>query len=130
MDKILIWILLCLSLTKVVYILPAFPDFVYYGAFGGGFVWMVIRGGLHISGKFLPFLFAIFFSVWVNDIPVFFRTYLRILAFLAIVLLIGPFVINQRLVRLRRLLLIRSLIFIRWIIVGSFIVWLIMPSFV
>lgn len=130
MDKILIWILLYLSLTKVVPLLPAFPDLVYYGVFLGSFIWLVIRGGLHISGKYLPFLLAIFFSVWVNDIPAFFRTYFRIMAFLAIVLMVGPFVINQRLIKYRRLLLIRSLIFIRWIIVGSFVVWLIMPSFV
>ena len=128
MDKILIWILLYLSLTRVVPLLPSFPDFVYYGAFSGSFIWLVIRAGLHISGKFLPFLLAIFLSVWVNDIPAFFRTYFRIMAFLAIVLMVGPFVINQRLVKFRRLLLIRSLIFIRWIIVCSFVVWLIMPS--
>lgn len=128
MEKILIWILLYFSLTKVVSILPSFPDFVYYGAFLGSFIWLVIRSGLHISGKFLPFLLAIFLSVWVNDIPAFFRTYFRIIAFLAIVLMVGPFVINQRLVKLRRLLLVRSLIFIRWITFGSFAVWLIMPS--
>lgn len=128
MDKILIWILLYLSLTRVVPMLPPFPDFIYYGAFLGSFIWLAIRSGLYISGKFLPFLFAIFFSIWVNDIPAFFRTYFRVLAFLAIVLMVGPFVINQRLVKFRRLLLIRSLIFIRWIVVGSFIVWLIMPS--
>lgn len=128
MDKILIWILLYLSFTKAVPMLPSFPDPVYYGSFLGSFIWLAIRDGLHISGKYLLFLLAIFLSVWVNDIPSFFRIYFRILAFLAIVLMVGPFAINQRLVKFRRLLLIRTFIFIRWIVVGSFAVWLIMPS--
>ena len=78
MDKILIWILFYLSMTKVAPLLPPFPDFVSYGAFLGSFIWLVVRGGLHISGNFLPFLLAIFLSAWVNDIPAFFRTYFRI----------------------------------------------------
>lgn len=125
MDKILPWILLFVSITKVFVYFPTVPDFIYYGSFLASFIWLVMRGGLIVSGYWLPFLLAILVSVWVNDIPAFFKTTFRVIAFFAIVFTVGPFFDNTRLSVLRRVLFIHSLTAIRWIVLLSLLAWII-----
>lgn len=130
MDKILFWIIFFASLTRVIPRLPSFPEVFYYGSFLGCFAWMIFRGGMKVSCKYLFFLSAIFFSIWLNDIPSFFRVWFRVIAFLSLVFLVGPFFMNDRLVRMRRLLFVRVLFALRWVVLISFVLHFIAPQIV
>lgn len=130
MEILLFWVLFIASLSKAIPLLSFFPDVFYYGCFLGSFIWLVFRGGIRVSWKYLFFISAIFFSVWLNDIPALFRVGLRMIAFFSVVFMIGPFFINDRLVRMRRLLFVRSLFILRWIVVFSFLLKYSMPDVV
>lgn len=121
MEKILFWAVVLVSLTRYINFHLVVPDPIYYGIYLGSFIWLIIRGGVDISRKYIYFIVAIFISVWVNDIPDFFMTPYRMLAFFSLTLLVGPFVVNDRLLRFRRLLFTRSLLVLRWVIIISFI---------
>lgn len=130
MDKILFWIIFMASLSKAIPRLPYFPDIVYYGSFMFCFIWMIFRGGMHVSGKYLFFISAVLFSVWLNDIPSFFKVWFRTLAFFSIVFVVGPFFINDRLIHMRKLLFTRTLLVLRWIVLFSFLLKFIAPGMV
>lgn len=130
MDKILFWIIFFASLTRLIPRLPAFPDVFYYGSFLGCFIWIIFRGGIKMSWKYLFFLSAILFSIWLNDIPTFFRVWFRVIAFFSIVFLVGPFFMNDRLVCMRRLLFVRVLFALRWVVLISFFLNFIAPQLV
>lgn len=121
MDKILFWIIFIASLSKAIPRVPYFPDIVYYGSFLVCFIWMIFRGGMQVSGKYLFFISAVLFSVWLNDIPSFFKVWFRILAFFSIVFVVGPFFVNDRLILMRKLLFIRTLLVLRWMVLFSFL---------
>ena len=82
------------------------------------------------SYTWLPFLIAIFLSILVNDIPAYYQVGFRLIAFLAVTFVVGPFLVNPMLVVWRRLLFIHSLTFIRWMVILSFLVWIIRPELV
>lgn len=130
MDKILFWIIFIASLSKAIPRVPGFSEVVYYGSFLGCFIWMVIRGGIHTTGKYLFFISAVLFSIWLNDIPSFFKVWFRAIAFFSIVFVIGPFFVNDRLIRMRRLLFIRTLLVLRWVVLVSFLLKFIAPGMV
>lgn len=130
MDKILFWVIFIASLSKVIPYIPAFPEVVYYGSFLACFIWMVVRGGMHTTGKYLFFISAVLFSIWLNDIPSFFKVWFRVIAFFSIAFLVGPFFVNDRLMRLRRFLFIRTLLVLRWIVLFSFLLKFIAPGVV
>nr|WP_129733121.1 O-antigen ligase family protein [Parabacteroides goldsteinii] len=130
MDKILFWIIFIASLSRAIPRIPGFSEVVYYGSFLGCFIWMVIRGGMHTSGKYLFFISAVLFSIWLNDIPSFFKVWFRAIAFFSIVFLVGPFFVNDRLTRLRRLLFIRTLLVLRWVVLVSFVLKFTAPGIV
>lgn len=115
--------ILLLSLTKVLPWIPSIPDVVYYGSFWGVFIWFVLRGGAKIQYTYLPFLITIFLSIGVNDIPAFFKVWFRVLAFISVIVAIGPFCVNPAMLVWRRLLFIYSLTAIRWIVIASFVAW-------
>ena len=85
------------------------------------FIWLVLRGGLKISYTYIPFLVALFISIWVNEIPAYFKVWFRGLAFLSVVFAVGPFFVNPYMVTWRRLLFVYALAAIRWIVVISFL---------
>ena len=93
---------LLLALTKVIPYFYPIPDNVYYAVFLVLFIWFVLRGGLKISYTYIPFLTVLFVSIWVNEIPAYFRVWFRVLAFLSVVFLVGPFFINPNMVAWRR----------------------------
>lgn len=130
MEKILFWIIFIASLSKAIPIIPSFPDFFYYGSFLGCFIWLVLRDGITVSRKYLFFISAVFFSLWVNDIPALFKASFRMIAFFSIVFLAGPFFLNDRLSRIRRLLFIRTLMVLRWVMLLSFLLKFIAPAMV
>lgn len=130
MDKILFWIIFIASLSKAIPGVPSFPDVVYYGSFLVCFIWMIFRGGMQVSGKYLFFISAVLFSVWLNDIPSFFKVWFRILAFFSIVFVVGPFFMNDRLILMRKLLFIRTLLVLRWMVLFSFLLKFIAPDMV
>lgn len=130
MDKILFCIIFIASLSRAIPRIPGFSEVVYYGSFLGCFIWMVIRGGMHTSGKYLFFISAVLFSIWLNDIPSFFKVWFRAIAFFSIVFLVGPFFVNDRLTRLRRLLFIRTLLVLRWVVLVSFVLKFTAPGIV
>ncbi|WP_304249321.1 O-antigen ligase [Parabacteroides gordonii] len=130
MDIILFWILFIASLSKAIPLFPSFPEVFYYGSFLISFIWFIFRGGIRISWKYLFFISAVLFSVWLNDIPALFRVWFRVIAFFSLVFIIGPFFINDYLVRLRRLLFIRSLLILRWVVLFSFLLKFIAPDMV
>lgn len=130
MDKILFWIIFIASLSRAIPRLSSFPDVFYYGMFVGCFSWMTLRGGMGISWKYLFFLSAIFFSVWLNDIPAFFRVWFRVIAFLSLFFVVGPFFVSDRLIRMRRILFVRTLIVLRWMVLISFLLKFIAPQVV
>lgn len=121
MEKILLWVVLLASVTRYVNFHLVLPDPVYYGIYLGSFIWLIIRGGIEVRQKYVYFILAIFISVWVNDIPALFKVHFRMLAFFSLTLLVGPFIINDRLIRFRRLLFIRSLLVLRVVIIISFV---------
>ena len=122
--------ILLLSFTKVVPYLPEIPDPIYYGSFMVTLLWMIFRGGFVFSYIWLPFLIAIFLSILVNDIPAYYQVGFRLIAFLAVTFVVGPFLVNPMLAVWRRLLFIHSLTFIRCIVIISFLAWIISPTFV
>lgn len=129
-SRIMLFSILLLSFTKVVSYLPVIPDPIYYGSFMIVLFWMVFRGGFVFSYTWLPFLIAVFLSVLVNDIPTYFQVGFRMIAFLAVTFVVGPFLVNPMLAVWRRLLFIHSLTFIRCIVIGSFLAWIISPDVV
>ena len=78
-----------LTLTKVIPYFSSVPDNVYYAVFLALFIWLVLRGGLKISYTYIPFLVALFISIWVNEIPAYFKVWFRGLAFLSVVFAVG-----------------------------------------
>lgn len=115
--------ILFLSLTRVIPYLPNIPDVIYYSSFLGIIIWFVLRSGATILYTFLPFLSVIFLSVWVNDIPAYYKIWYRVFAYLAIILTVGPFIINPVILAWRRLLFVYTLLSIRWIVIISFGAW-------
>ena len=93
---------LLLTLTKVIPYFHPIPDNVYYAVFLAIFIWLVLRGGLKISYTYIPFLVALFISIWVNEIPAYFKVWFRVLAFLSVVFAVGPFFVNPYMVTWRR----------------------------
>lgn len=130
MDIILFWILFIASLSKAIPLFPSIPEVFYYGSFLTCFIWFIFRGGMRISWKYLFFISAILVSVWLNDISALFRVWFRVISFFSLVFIIGPFFINDYLVRLRRLLFIRSLLVLRWVVLFSFLLKFIAPDIV
>lgn len=130
MDKILFWLILLASLTKCLNYLIVLPDVIYYGIYLGSFCWLLFRGGLIVNKKYLFFISAALFSIWLNDIPDFFKAPFRVLAFFSLAFMVGPFFVNERLVSLRRLLFVRSLLILRWVILISFVLKLVAPALV
>lgn len=128
MEKILLWVVLLTSITRYINFHLVVPDPVYYGIYLGSFIWLIIRGGIEVRQKYVYFILAIFISVWVNDIPALFKVHFRMLAFFSLTLLVGPFVVNDRLIRFRRLLFIRSLLLLRVVIIISFVLKFIAPT--
>lgn len=118
---VLLFCVLLSSFTRVIPHLPYVPDVAYYGSFAATLLWMVFRGGLTFSYIWVPFLAAIFLSVLVNDIPAYFQVEFRIVAFLAVTFVVGPFLLNPMLDVWKRLLFVHSLTFIRWIVILSFL---------
>lgn len=130
MEKILFWIIFLASLTRLVNRFFILPDVIYYGIYLAVFCWLIFRGGFVICQKYLFFISAILFSVWVNDIPTFFKVNIRLIAFFSVIFMVGPFFLNNRFIRIRRLLFVRSLIVLRWIVLASFLLKFIAPGFV
>lgn len=132
-DGITCFMLFCvflMSITKMVFKLPIIPEAVYYGTFAATLLWMVFKGGFTFSYTWLPFLIAIFLSVLVNDLPADYQVGFRIIAFLSLTFVVGPFIMNPLMVVCRRLLFIHTLTFIRWLVILSFLAWIINPNLV
>lgn len=130
MEKIFFWALLLVSLTKCVNRFLVLPDVIYYSIYLGCFIWLLFRGGMIANKKYLFFVSATFFSIWLNDIPAFFQAPFRLFAFLSIAFMVGPFFTNDRLTSMRRLLFIRTLQILRWVVILSFILKLVAPALV
>lgn len=130
MDKILFWLVLLASLSKCLNYLIVFPDVIYYGIYLGSFCWMLFREGMIVNKKYLFFISAALFSIWLNDIPDFFRAPFRALAFFSLAFMVGPFFVNERLVSMRRLLFVRTLLILRWVVLISFVLKLVAPALV
>lgn len=128
MEKILFLIVLFASLTKCIGSFPKFPDTIYYGMYCGCFIWLLFRGGMIANKKYLFFILAAVLSIWMNDIPALFQSSFRLFAFFCLVFMVGPFFVNERLSRMRRLLFIRTLQILRWIVLFSFILKFIAPG--
>lgn len=128
MEKILFRIILLASLTKCVNRFLILPDVIYYSICLGCFCWLLFRGGMIANKKYLFFISAAVLSIWLNDIPVVFQPYLRLFAFFSLVFMVGPFFVNERLNRIRRLLFVRTLQIQRWIILLSLILKFIAPG--
>lgn len=128
MEKILFWIVFLASLTKCVNRFLVLPDVIYYGIYLGCFIWLLFRGGMVVNKKYLFFISAVLFSIWLNDIPALFKAPFRALAFFSLVFMVGPFFVNNRLIRMRRLLFIRTLLVLRWIVLLSFLLKFIAPG--
>lgn len=70
----------------------------YYAVFIGVLAIILLTGKRpHISFYMLGFIILALFSIWVNDIPYFFRPYERLVAFVVLVGLIGPFLQSPQL---------------------------------
>lgn len=130
MEKILFWILLLTSLTKCVNSFLILPDVIYYGIYLGCFIWLLFRGGMIANKKYLFFISAVFLSIWMNDIPALFQPSFRMFAFFSLAFMVGPFFKNDRLTCMRRLLFIRTLVILRWVILLSFALKFIDPALV
>lgn len=130
MDKILFWLVFLASLTKCVNRFLILPDFIYYGFYLAAFCWFIFRYGIVVNKKYLFFISAVFFSIWLNDIPALFQTPFRTLAFFSLAFMVGPFFVNDRLISMRRLLFVRTLLVLRWIIMISFVLKLVAPDLV
>lgn len=128
MEKILFWIVLLASLTKCVNRFLILPDIIYYGIFLGCFCWLLFRGGMIANKKYLFFISAVVLSIWMNDIPALFQPYFRMFAFFSLAFMVGPFFINERLNSMRRLLFVRTMQILRWVVMFSFILKFIAPG--
>lgn len=128
MEKILFWLVFLTSLTKCINRFLVLPDVIYYGIYLGCFIWLLFRGGMIVNKKYLFFISAVLFSIWLNDIPVLFKVSSRTFAFFSLVFMVGPFFVNNRLIRMRRLLFIRTLLFLRWVVLFSFLLKFIAPG--
>lgn len=128
MEKILFWIVFLASLTRCVNRFLILPDVIYYSIYLGCFSWLLFRGGVTVNKKYLFFISAIFLSIWLNDIPALFRVPSRTFAFLSLVFMVGPFFVNDRLIHMRRLLFVRTLLVLRWIVFISFLLKFIAPD--
>lgn len=128
MEKILLGIILLASLGKCVSYFPGLPDVIYYGIYLGCFSWLLFRGGMIANKKYLFFISAAFLSIWMNDILALFQPSLRLFAFFSLAFMVGPFFVNERLNRMRRLLFIRTLQIMRWVVLFSFILKFIAPG--
>lgn len=115
--------ILLMPLTKMIPFLPSVPDMVYYAGFVGIVFWGLLHGAISVSYAYLPFMAVMFISVWVNDIPAFFRVWFRLIAFLALFLAVGPFWVNPMMATWRRLLFTYLLMVIRLIVIVSFLGW-------
>ena len=130
MEKILFWVVLLASLTKCVNRFLILPDVIYYGIYLGCFIWLLFRGGMIANKKYLFFISAIFFSIWMNDIPALFQPSFRMFAFFSLAFMVGPFFVNERLNRIRRLLFVRTLQILRWVVLLSLILKFVAPGLV
>lgn len=130
MEKILFWLVFGASFTRCVNHFLILPDVIYYSIYLGCFIWLLFRGGMIVNKKYLFFISAVFLSIWLNDIPAFFQTPLRMFAFFSVTFMVGPFVVNDRLTWIRRLLFIRTLLVLRWIVLMSFLLKFIAPDLV
>lgn len=128
MEKILFWVVLLASLTKCVNRFLILPDVIYYGIYLGCFGWLLFRGGMIANKKYLFFISAAVLSIWMNDIPALFQPSFRMFAFFSLAFMVGPFFVNERLSRMRRLLFIRTLQILRWIVLFSLILKFISPE--
>ena len=128
MEKIFFWVIFGASLTKCVNRFLVLPDVIYYGIYLSCFCWLLFRGGMIINKKYLFFISAIFFSIWLNDIPPLFKVSARAFAFLSLIFMVGPFFVNSRLSYIRRLLFVRTLLVLRWIVLLSFLLKFIAPG--
>lgn len=122
-SRILLFGILFLSLTKAIPSFPVIPDMVYYGSFLVIFIWFILREGFALSSVYLPFLIVIFLSVWVNEIPAYFRVWFRVIAFISVAFAVGPFFVNPQMLVWRRQLFVYALTAIRWVVIASFIAW-------
>lgn len=130
MEKILFVALLLASMTRCVNRFLILPDFIYYGIYLGSFLWLLFRGGMMANKKYLFFISAALFSIWLNDIPALFKAPFRLFAFFSLAFMVGPFFVNDRLIRMRRLLFIWTFKVLRWIMLISLILRLLAPSLV
>lgn len=128
MEKILFWIVLLASLTKCVNHFLILPDVIYYGIYCGCFCWLMFRGGMIANKKYLFFISATILSIWMNDIPALFQPYPRLFAFFSLAFMVGPFFINERLNRMRRMLFVRTLQILRWVVFVSLVLKFIAPE--
>lgn len=128
MEKIFFWLVFLTSLTKCVNRFLILPDIIYYGIYLGCFCWLLLRGGMIVNRKYLFFISAVLFSIWLNDIPALFKVPSRAFAFFSLVFMVGPFFVNSRLIYLRRLLFIRTLLVLRWVVLFSFLLKFIAPG--
>ncbi|WP_455637975.1 O-antigen ligase family protein [Parabacteroides sp.] len=128
MEKILFVALLLASLSKCVNRFFVLPEVAYYGIYWGSFIWLLFREGMKTNKKYLFFISAAFFSIWLNDIPALFKAPFRMFAFFSLAFMVGPFFVNDRLNRMRRLLFIWTLKALRWVMLFSFILKLIAPD--
>lgn len=128
MEKILFVALLLASLSRCVNRFLILPEIIYYGIYLGSFIWLLFRGGMITNKKYLFFISATIFSIWLNDIPALFKAPLRLFAFFSLAFMVGPFFVNDRLIRMRRLLFIWTLKILRWIMLISLILKFVNPG--
>lgn len=104
---------------------PRIPDYIYYGSFGTALILLILRGRkMTFRVAYIPFVLSILLSIWVNDIPSIFQVPIRAIAFCMMAFTVGPFINNMPLQIFRHKLLIYVLTFIRWIVILSFIGYL------
>ena len=121
---------LLMSMAKVIPFLPSVPDAVYYGGFVGIAIWGMLHGSISVAYAYLPFVIVMFISIWVNEIPAFFRVWFRLIAFLALLFAVGPLLVSPQMTAGRRLLFTYLLMAIRLIVFASFLGWFCGLSFV
>ena len=123
-TRLMLFGVLLMSLSKVIPFLPSIPDAVYYGGFVGLAFWSMLHGSISVAYAYLPFIIVMFISLWVNEIPAFFRVWFRLIAFLALSFAVGPLLVSPLMAAGRRLLFTYLLIVIRLIVFASFLGWL------
>lgn len=101
------------------------PDFIFYGGFLSVFILLLLQGKKFvIEPLYMPMLLSILLSIWLNEIPAHFRVSARALIFLIVVFTVGPFITNRLFLQLRRNVFIYTLLFIRWVVILSFVGYL------